>query len=510
MSRFSARVLLLISPSLWGYPAWAQSSAPHVEVTKAHNTGSAARIAPIARQQLFGSIPVSTRSQEARKLVEFSLDKYENHIVDGALDNARRAIKKDPQFALAYAALSLASLGSIPDSAALGRAKALLPRATPDEQLLIRWMTSVSDRDLLPAISAMNDLLKRYPNNKHVLYILADWLYSQQDYDRSRQILETLRHLDPDFPPALNLLGYAYIQTGTPDPEKAIASLQSYAEVLPNSPNPQDSLGEVLRLSGDDQGSLEHYSAALKIDPTYISSHYGLGDTSALMGNYARARAEYDDAIAVANNPRDRSHCEFQKALVYFWEGQPAEGRKALDALNEKARQQKEPYSQFEIGFGRAMLSADPSVELEQLRWLETWLQDPIDGLSEVDRDTFLAQVLRERARISARRGEFALAEATIRKLERLADRSRDLLVANSYESARGYLLAAKDDLAGAVDELAADPRSLLALEQLAAAQQKLGNASAAEATRTRIKYLRAPTVEWYLLTNTPAALTRD
>src|SRR5258708_26427830 len=87
---------------------------------------------------------------------------------------AARAIKKDPQFALAYAALSLASLGGIPDSAALGRAKALLPRATPDERLLIRWMTSISDRDLLPAISAMNDLLKRYPNNKHVLYLLAD------------------------------------------------------------------------------------------------------------------------------------------------------------------------------------------------------------------------------------------------------------------------------------------------------------------------------------------------
>ena len=506
MNRFSARVLLLIFPSLLGSPAWAQNPAPRVEVAKARSTSSSAKIAPISKQQLFGSIPVSTRSQEARKFLELSLDKYENHLVDGALSNARRAIQKDPQFALGYAALSLASLGSIPDSAALGRAKALLPHATPDEQLLIRWMTSISDRDLLPAISAMNDLLKRYPNNKHVLYILADWLYSQQDYDRSRQMLESVHQLDPDFPPALNLLGYAYIQTGTPDPARAIASLQRYAEVLPNSPNPQDSLGEVLRLSGDDQGSLDHYSAALQIDPTYISSRYGLGDTSTLMGNYLRARAEYDEAISVANNPRDRAHSEFQKALVYFWEGQPGEGRQALDALNEKVQQQKEPYSQFEIGFGRAMLAADSSVELAQLRWLETWLQDPVDGLTEVDRDSSLAQVLRERTRISARRGEVALAEASVRRLEHLADLSRDLLVVNSYESARGYLLAAKGDFAGAVDELAADPRSLLVLEQLASAQEKLGNASAAEATRTRIKYLRAPTVEWYLLTPPPAA----
>ena len=505
MNRFSARVLLLIFPSLWGCPLWAQNPAPHVQAAKARGKSSAAKVAPIARQQLFGSIPISTRSEEARKFVEISLDKYENHIVDGAVLNARKAINRDPQFALGYAALSLASLGSIPDAAALGRAKVLLPHATPDERLLIHWMTSISDRDLLPAITAMNDLLQRYPDNKHVLYIIADWLYYQQDYDRSRQMLETVRHLDPDFPPALNLLGYSYIQTGTPDPEKAVASVQRYAEVQPRSPNPQDSLGEIFRMAGDDQSSLEHYSAALNIDPTYTPSHYGLGDTSALMGNYLRARAEYDDAIAVASNPRDRSHCEFQKALVFFWEGQTAEGHAALDALNEKARRQKEPYSQFEIGFGRAMLAGDAALELEQLRSLELWLQSPSDGLSESDRDNFHAQVLRERVRISASRGELPLAEASVRKLELLADQSRDFLVANSYESARGYVLAAQGDFANAVDELAADPRSPLALDQLAAAQQKIGNTAAAQATQNRIKYLRAPTVEWYLLTTARA-----
>src|SRR6267154_779184 len=272
MNRLSARVLLLIFPSLWGCPLWAQSPAPHVQAAKARSKSSAAKVAPIARQQLFGSIPISTRSEEARKFVEISLDRYENHIVDGAVLNARKAINRDPQFALGYAALSLASLGSIPDAAALRRAKALLTHTTPDERLLIHWMTSISDRDLLPAITAMNDLLKRYPDNKHVLYIIADWLYFQQDYERSRQMLETVRHLDPDFPPALNLLGYSYIQTGTPDLEKAVASVQRYAEVQPKSPNPQDSLGEIFRMAGDDQSSLEHYSAALNIDPTSTPS----------------------------------------------------------------------------------------------------------------------------------------------------------------------------------------------------------------------------------------------
>jgi hypothetical protein len=151
------------------------------------------------------------------------------------------------------------------------------------------------------------------------------------------------------------------------------------------------------------------------------------------------------------------------------------------------------------------MLAATPSIELEQLRSLELWLQDSIDGMSEADRDNSRAQVLRERVRISAARGEVALADASVRKLEQLASLSRDLLVENCYESARGYVLAAKGDPAGAVDELAADPRDLLVLDHLAAVQDSLGNASAAESIRTRIKYLRAPTVEWYLLTTARA-----
>jgi len=99
-------------------------------------------------------------------------------------------------------------------------------------------MTSISDRDLLPAITAMNDLLQALSRQQARLYIIADWLYFQQDYERSRQMLETVRHLDP-ISPALNLLGYSYIQTGTPDLEKAVASVQRYAEVQPKSPNPR-------------------------------------------------------------------------------------------------------------------------------------------------------------------------------------------------------------------------------------------------------------------------------
>ena len=510
MCRFSVRCLLSISLSLLGARAGAQAPAvAHVEETARKETPAAptavAPVAAIYRHQLFGTLPIATRSDDARKLLEKSIDQYENVLLEMSVDNAQKAASKDSHFALAYAIWSYAASRTQPVPDALQKAKALAPKASPDEQLLVNWLIDVQQGDNLAAIGAMNDLLARFPTDKHVLYLTAEWLYFQQDYDRSRQMFEKIAEIDPNFPPALNMLGYAYMETGDPDPAKAISYLKRYAALQPNQPNPQDSLGEVLRFAGDDQGSLEHYTASLKIITNFINSQVGMGDTYALMGDYAHARAEYDKAVPMATNSRDRLHAQFQKALVYFWEGQPESGRKALSILAEEAQRSKDPYAQFEIGFGRADLAPSAAEQLDQLRALEATVEKPVPGMSEPDRHISWASVVREEARIAALTGRPNVAQEAIFKLENSAALTRDLIVTNSYESARGFLLFSQGDFAGAVDELAADPHSTLALQQLVLAQEKLSNTAAAESTRTRLKYQRAPTVEWYLTTHSAA-----
>jgi tetratricopeptide (TPR) repeat protein len=503
MNRFAARFFLLISPSLFAASAWAQTSAAHVEETAERTSAKAPAIAAVP-QQLFGTIALSTRSEEARKFVELAINQYENAMYDDAVIRARHATEKDPQSALGYAMLSFAARRTLPDSAALAKAKSLLPHAAPDEQLLVRWMTSIQERDLLPAIMNMNDLLKRYPLDKHILYLTGEWLFLQQDEDRARKLMESALQLDANFPAVLNRLGYLYAQAGEPD--KAIASLKRYAEVEPASPNPQDSLGEVSRISGDDSGSLAHYSAALQINPGYFPSQIGLGDTRALMGDFNAARQEYDRAIKMADNSRDELYARYQKALVYFWEGQPEQGRKALAALAAEAAAKKEPNERFDIGLGRAMLATNFQDELDQLGSLAVFLSQPLPGMSEADRGVARATVLHERARTAALNRLTDNAVEAISELEALATSSRDPLVQNAYESARGYLFFTQDELTSAKDELAADSHSPLALQQLALAQEKLGLESAAQATRSRLKYQRGPTVEWFLVAHQDAA----
>jgi len=499
MKRSAAGYLFLILLSLLAVGAWAQAPASRV----AETASRAARHTPpmvSSGQRLFGAIPISTQSGEARKFIELAWDKYENSMFDDAVVNARHATEKDPQSALSQALLSFVARRGIPNSVALAKAKSLLPRTTTDEQLLVRWMTSIQERDLLPAIMNMNDLLKRYPKDKHVLYLTAEWLYLQQDYDRARTMMQAALQIDRNFPAVLNRLGYVYAETG--EPANAVASLERYAEVEPGSPNPEDSLGRVLRTTGDDRGSLEHFGAALQIDPTYFASQVGLADTLTLMGDFSSARKEYDRAFQIAENSRDELYAEFQKALVYFWEGNAAEGRHELAALSERAAVRNEPNMQFAIALGRAMLAANSHDEVEQLGTLAVFLERPLAGMSESDRGIARATVLRERVRVAAQSGLSDLASSTISKLEGLAASSRDLVIENAYESARGFAFFLQRDYAGAADELAADSHSPLVLRQLAITQEKLDKLDAAQSTRTRLQYQRGATVEWFLVTH--------
>jgi tetratricopeptide (TPR) repeat protein len=521
MNRLSVRLAVLALPALLATQVWGQQpqtqpaqgsrveQAAHKEPVPASKPAAhraAKAIAPATPHALFGVFPVATRSDEARKLVEKSIDEYENVLLDNSIATAKQATVRDPKFALAYAVWGYAANRTQPAPEAIKHARALLPTATPDEQLLVTWLLDVQEANNLAAINAMNDLRGKYPADRHVLYLTAEWLYFQQDYARSKKIMERILDIDPNFPPALNMLGYAYVETGDPEPTKAVNYLKRYASLESDQPNPEDSLGEVLRYAGDDAGSIEHYSNALKITPNFYSSNLGVGDTRTLMGDYAGARAQYDKVIAAATNSRDKLHAQFQKSLVYFWEGQPEEGRKALHATLESARRQKEPYEQAEAGLALAQLSDNNAAALEQLKAVETSIEKPVPGMSEPDRNVSLAQVLREEARYASASSQPEIAQEAISKLERNAAITRDLIVENNYESAHGFALFAQGDFANAVDELTADPHSPIALQQLALGYDKLNAAAEAQTIRTRLKYQRSPTVEWFLVTHPAVA----
>ena len=484
----------------------AQSQPARLEEARSVTKEVAERPPGPPAQLLFGVLPVSTRSLEARTLVEKALENYENVMLDESIAQAKKATEIDSQFALAYAVWSFAARRDEPAGEALAKASVLVDNAPPEEQLLVRWMVATQSPDLLPAITLMNDMLRALPDNKHILYLSGEWLYFQQDYERSRRLFEKALQNDPNFPPSLKMLGYAYVETGTPDPVKAKAALERYAELLPNQPNPHDSLGEMLRFAGDDLGSLAEYRKALQVAPTFYSSQLGLGETLTLMGKYDEARSNMDKAVPMASTARDRLHIEFQKVLISFWEGKATEGRSALAALDEKARQENDGYAQYEIGLGRALFAESPAAELSLLAKLENTFANPFNAMAEGDRHTAQAAILREKVRVLSLMKNVDGARAGVRQLEILARQTRDTIIENCYESARGYVFYAVGEYSSAADELSSDPQNPLVTRQLILAYEKLGDRTAAELNRNRLNFLRSDTPQWFAASHAPAA----
>jgi tetratricopeptide (TPR) repeat protein len=469
-------------------------------VTPARSGLRKSAVKAATRTQLFyGSLPVSTQAKDATENLEMALDQYENAGFDQAMMHAEMAANSDPHFALAYALWSFAARRTAPAPEVLAKAKSLATKCTRDECLLIAFMNGTQEANVLPAISAMNDLLARRPKDKHILYLAGEWLFFQGDYQRAMQIWSKALELDPDFPPALNMMGYSYVESGDPNPKKAVQYLKHYAAVLPKEANPQDSLGEVLRMAGDDSGSLAHYAEALRISPTFITSQCGRGDTYTLMGKFSQARLEYESALKMATTVHDRLHIEFQKALVNFWDSDPRTGRAELIRLSEEAVAEKDWVAQYEIDYARALLAPDAESQRQQLAALEAQFSVPISGMLDSDRNSALANVLREQVRLAEATHQKEAADAVLHRLDHLSESSRDMLVENVYESAQGYAAFANGEFSRAAEQFSADLHCPLIVREFALTQEKLGNAKGAEEAQTRLKYLRTPTAEWYV-----------
>ena len=79
----------------------------------------------------------------------------------------------------------------------------------------------------------------------------------------------------PKYSPAYNILGYALRQKE--NYAEAEQAFKKYIELIPNDPNPYDSLAELFLKMGKFDDAITQYRKALAIDPNFLNSHFGIG-----------------------------------------------------------------------------------------------------------------------------------------------------------------------------------------------------------------------------------------
>src|SRR5205807_994885 len=300
----------------------------------------------------------------------------------------------DPNLAVAWAWIAFNSGNPQEVSVARAKAKQIAPKLTPGEQLMVAWIGKVQEGDFIGGISAMTCLLEMYPRDKHLLYLAANWLMAENGDDQAQRLLEKALRIDKNFPAALNDL--AYVDARHQQFAKALAAMERYVALLPKEPNPQDSYGELLRMAGDYQGCLKHYHLALKIDPDFVTSQLGLGDTYALMGSQDQARIEYEKAIRFAHNEADRLTYDMQKAMTWVRESNFAEADKAFIEIAETAHAKGQDLQEAQALRHLAEYQQDDAIALKRLKAAEEALEHR-SVISPSDRNEEMSRILRNR-----------------------------------------------------------------------------------------------------------------
>ena len=456
------------------------------------------------KQGATATLPVTTASPQARALYQKGIADYENLYLERCNDDWRAAVKEDPNFAVAWALIALNSGNPEEVSAARANAKALVPKLTAGEQLMVGWIIKVQEGDFIEGISLMNDLLEMYPKDKHLLYLAGNWLMFEEGNEQAERMMQKALAIDKNFPAALNDLAYVYARNRQFD--KAFAAMDRYVVLLPKEPNPQDSYGELLRMAGNFEGSLQHYRAALKIDPDFVTSQVGLGDTYALMGNQEQARVEYDRAIRYAHIEADRLDYTMQKAMTWVRDGNFAEADKSFQETAETAHAKEQDLQEAQAYRHLAEYQADDNVALKRLQEAEDALGHR-NTISKSDKQEELSRILRNRAARAAHAGNPMLADESLKQLESLAASSRNRVIVASSHGAAGTLLMDQKKYDEAVTYLEEDRDNPFTMELLVQAYYQTNQSDKLHEAESRLRATNVPTMEQALVV--PAARLR-
>jgi tetratricopeptide (TPR) repeat protein len=261
---------------------------------------------------------VTTRSKEAYHdyLQGRELTERWDHLA--ARDAYLKAVSADSTFAMAYLGLArtyntLRWMKERDD--ALARAARLSKGCTELECLLIAEGKAEMDGDHKATNAALDDLLKKYPENPETMMLQATRLWrDERKLDEAAALLQKALAADPTRVTIHNLMGYVEMERGNFD--AAVASLQRYAYYAPNQPNPHDSLGEIYLKAGRYEEAIAQYLEALRIQPEFTNSALMLAQVLATTGQYKQGHLVLDTAHEVFSHIKQDRQWELAQISV--------------------------------------------------------------------------------------------------------------------------------------------------------------------------------------------------
>lgn len=438
--------------------------------------------APSVRSTI-AEVPTTSKSEEAVAAFQRAYQLQLNTRYAEAIEELKKALEKDPDFALALAWLGY--LSTSPDALEkLDRAVALAAKLPEAERL---WIEELKAR-------RAGDTEKARELAKRVIDIAPfDW---RAQLDLGNRYLDERRVADasvafgkaaafgPKVPAIYNSLGYAHLQQHRVD--AAVAAFRKYAELAPQEPNALDSLGEALMMAGKFREAEAAYTKSAAMGAAYAwegaaMTRFLRGDAATGMDDLAKAR----DGAAL---PADKLDYDGTAIWALLSQHKTADANKRIDQLEKDAQSLKIDEAYAKVSVYRAVALADDGKDGDAIKEVAHAIERadkaklPGNAAARVKR-----LALAWEAFLEARSG--ADASKTAAELEAEAKKAPNDPTARSLAAlGHGAVMFAKGDAAGAVHELSECLEDdVLCRWLLLTAEEKAGDATAADLTRDAI-----------------------
>jgi eukaryotic-like serine/threonine-protein kinase len=273
-----------------------------------------------------GAIPivkVTTGSMDAYQLFLKGQEDFERYYFDDARVSFEKAVEKDPTFARAYyyLARTYGSQADAPKAAAALDQFKKLTQANPGKGKEALWLAALSstlEKDPEGYVKRMEEIIKADPADKRAHAELGAFYRNAKKLSEAVAEFEKALAVDPKFGYAQNLLAYTYADLGEKD--KALKTFDLYAAAHPGEANPIDSMGDLYFLTGEYDKARAKYQQALAIKPDF-SSIWKLAYLYAMDGDYDAALRWTDDMITRARTDGMRADGHQWKGFYYSLTG---------------------------------------------------------------------------------------------------------------------------------------------------------------------------------------------
>lgn len=220
---------------------------------------------------------IDTENTEAYNHYLQGLHYHKNYKINEAYNEFKKAIEMDKYFGSAH--IRLISASNLPALREKNIQNALENKNNFSKinQLLLDFLILDKDKyteealELAIKIDHFNEDI-RDPDISYLLF--SNYYYNQMEIMDQIEYLKIIINNHPFYERAYNHLGYLLAVIG--DYENAIKYLNQYSILLPDSPNPHDSLGDIYRLLGQYEMARQEYKKALALDKSFFFSFMNL------------------------------------------------------------------------------------------------------------------------------------------------------------------------------------------------------------------------------------------